>query len=186
MLCFRKGLEKKLANCSFCRMVIGIYKSYKKYKCSDIKIVDGTDLKKIIFDYFIHKIKEVNKVQEVKDEEKVADKIKGFCNHRGNRVLEKFKLDSKEKLGWSVSGAFDQSILLWHIATDICYNCVLSEEVDNSTGSNNLREASKLLSEYMLFLLVMRPSVLPNGIGEIRFQDTCAEATEFVMDRKSI
>lgn len=28
--------------------------------------------------------------------------------------------------------------------------------------------------------------MLPNGIGEIRFQDTCAEATEFVKDRYSI
>ena len=28
--------------------------------------------------------------------------------------------------------------------------------------------------------------MLPNGIGEIRFQDTCAEASELFMDRKSI
>jgi tryptophanase len=38
----------------------------------------------------------------------------------------------------------------------------------------------------MLYLLVMRPSMLPNGIGEIRFQDTCAEATEFIRDRHYI
>ncbi|TKY64267.1 DUF594 family protein [Spatholobus suberectus] len=103
--------------------------------------------------------------------------------YSGDRVLERFK-DCKE-LEWSVKGEFDQSILLWHIATDICYNCVSGEDADNSTGPS-FREASKLLSEYMLYLLVMRPSMLPNGIGEIRFQDTCAEATEFVKDRKSI
>jgi hypothetical protein len=39
--------------------------------------------------------------------------------------------------------------------------------------------------EYMLYL-IMRPSMLPIGIGEISFQDTCAEATEFVKDRHSI
>ena len=28
--------------------------------------------------------------------------------------------------------------------------------------------------------------MLPNGIGGIRFQDTCVEASEIFMDRKSI
>lgn len=56
----------------------------------------------------------------------------------------------------------------------------------SSMGTPNFREASKLLLDYMLFLVVMRPSMLPNGIGGIRFQDTCVEASEIFMDRKSI
>ena len=32
----------------------------------------------------------------------------------------------------------------------------------------------------------MRPFMLPNGIGQIRFQDTCAEANEFFQERKSV
>ncbi|XP_020232190.1 uncharacterized protein LOC109812611 [Cajanus cajan] len=179
---FGKGFRKKVGKCSLVRMIIDIYQSYQKYKCTDIKIVND-DLKNIIFEHFINKIKEVNMTEEVKDEEKVADEIKRFCYHRGNKVLERFKCSAQ--LGWSFEGEFDQSILLWHIATDLCYNCVSGEGADTNSGQN-FREASKLLSEYMLFLLVMRPSMLPNGIGEIRFQDTCAEATEFVKDRKSI
>jgi hypothetical protein len=89
-----------------------------------------------------------------------------------------------ETIRWSVEVEFDQSILLWHIATNICYNSVADEEVFENGRS--YRETSKWLSAYMLYLLVMRPSMLPNGIGEIRFQDTCAEATEFIRDRRSI
>ncbi|RDX94609.1 hypothetical protein CR513_22987, partial [Mucuna pruriens] len=178
---YGKGFKMKVAKCCLVRMIIGIYQSYQKYKCSDIKSVDG-DLKEIIFEHFIDKIKEVNMAEEVKDEEKMADEIKRFCYHRGDKVLKRFKYSTQ--LGWSVKGEFDQSILLWHIATDLCYNCVSGEDVDNE--GPNFREASKLFSEYMLYLLVMRPSMLPNGIGEIRFQDTCAEATEFIKDRKSI
>ncbi|XP_030968924.1 uncharacterized protein LOC115989394 [Quercus lobata] len=83
----------------------------------------------------------------------------------------------------SVEEEFDQSILLWHIATNLCYYS------DWNTSPNSVKiqncEESKLLSDYMLYLLVMRPFMLPNGIGQIRFQDTWAEAVEFFQERKS-
>ncbi|KAJ1407093.1 hypothetical protein SESBI_24622 [Sesbania bispinosa] len=175
--CFKVGLK-----CCLARMIIGVWQSYQKYKHSDFEIVTP-DLKEIIFQHFINKIKEVNKEERVKDEELAKD-ITGFCNDKGAKVLESFKYSNK--LGWSVGVEFDQSILLWHVATDICYNSVSVEEDTNNGRSLTPREASKLLSEYMVYLLVMRPSMMPNGIGEIRFQDTCAEATEFVEDRYSI
>jgi hypothetical protein len=103
------------------------------------------------------------------------------------------QIEDRENMGknldtirWSLEVEFDQSILLWHIATNICYNSVAGEEVLENGRNLNYRVASKWLSEYMIYLLVMKPSMLPNGIGEIRFQDTCAEATEFVRDRRSI
>lgn len=37
----------------------------------------------------------------------------------------------------------------------------------------------KLLSNYMMHILVMRLFMLPKGIRQIRFRDTCAEATNF-------
>lgn len=43
-----------------------------------------------------------------------------------------------------------------------------------------------MLSDYMLYLLVMRPIMLPNGIAQIRFQDTCAEAIEFFEEKTSV
>ncbi|KAL7106168.1 hypothetical protein ACP275_07G094600 [Erythranthe tilingii] len=38
---------------------------------------------------------------------------------------------------------------------------------------------SRWLSDYMVYLLIMSPFMLPSGIGQIRFHDTCAEADEF-------
>ncbi|GMY34761.1 hypothetical protein FCV25MIE_30003 [Fagus crenata] len=95
--------------------------------------------------------------------------------------------ENRKMLQESVEVEFDQSILLWHIATDLCYY----SDQQNSTGTNAVDndsncKVSKLLSDYMLYLLVMRPIMLPNGIEQIRFQDTCAEAIEFFQERKSI
>jgi hypothetical protein len=38
----------------------------------------------------------------------------------------------------------------------------------------------------MLYLLVICPFLLPNGIGQIRFEDTCAEVDELLKERKYI
>nr|POE75087.1 hypothetical protein CFP56_67520 [Quercus suber] len=95
--------------------------------------------------------------------------------------------DNRPKPDWeilklSVQVEFDQSILIWHIATDLCYH---SDCTDQDTSMSN-RELSKWLSQYMLYILVRRPFMLPMGVGMIRFRDTCAEVTQFFEERKSI
>ncbi|CBI21744.3 unnamed protein product, partial [Vitis vinifera] len=77
-----------------------------------------------------------------------------------------------------IEADFSHSILLWHIATDLCY--------ENDAEKNPDCKACKVLSDYMLYLLVMCPFMLPDGIGEIRYRDSCAEAKEFFKDRKHI
>ncbi|PQQ21593.1 uncharacterized protein Pyn_15036 [Prunus yedoensis var. nudiflora] len=88
---------------------------------------------------------------------------------------------------------YDQSILLWHIATEFCFNKdegnnKKDEGYDKKDESNTdvckfrkFRKFSKTLSEYMLYLLVMQPTLTSfvAGIGQIRFRDTCAEAKKF-------
>ncbi|KAF5444867.1 hypothetical protein F2P56_033964 [Juglans regia] len=56
---------------------------------------------------------------------------------------------------------------------------------DDLTTADDHREFSKLLSDYMLYLLVMQPTMMSAvaGIGEIRFRDTCAEAEKFFSRR---
>ncbi|KAL7120478.1 hypothetical protein ACP275_02G125500 [Erythranthe tilingii] len=68
---------------------------------------------------------------------------------------------------------YDESLLMWHIATELCYF--------TSTDNNPNREICKVLSDYMLYLLVMRPKLMSAvaGIGQIRFTDTCEEAKFF-------
>ncbi|KAA8526873.1 hypothetical protein F0562_008898 [Nyssa sinensis] len=76
---------------------------------------------------------------------------------------------------------YDESLLRWHIATELCYFTTMNENDPN-------REFCKLLSEYMFYLLVMRPTMMSAvaGIGQIRFGDTCQEAKKFFRKGKSI
>ncbi|XP_071939261.1 uncharacterized protein [Coffea arabica] len=62
---------------------------------------------------------------------------------------------------------YDESLLLWHIATELCY-CTSPDD-----GNSN-RNYCKLISDYMLYLLVMRPNLMSavSGIGQIQFRDT--------------
>lgn len=78
---------------------------------------------------------------------------------------------------WSTEVEFDQIILTWHIATELC---CYSDRLDESIPDYRL---SMLLSRYMFYLLVMYPFTLPSGIGQIRIRDTFAEAIKFFEDR---
>ena len=86
-------------------------------------------------------------------------------------------------LAHSMEVGFVETILLWHIATDLCH---YSDRENESETVKNLICMSKLLSNYLVYLLVMCPYMLPGGIGEIRFRDTCAEAIEFIGEREYI
>ncbi|XP_042476221.1 uncharacterized protein LOC122057918 [Macadamia integrifolia] len=85
-------------------------------------------------------------------------------------------------INWTlVDVEFDKSILLWHIATDICYE----SGFDHSPAMKSKRELSKLLSDYMMYLLLMCPHMLPEGIGMIRFRDTYTEVMKIFKKTKS-
>uniref|UniRef100_A0A7N2REA9 Uncharacterized protein n=1 Tax=Quercus lobata TaxID=97700 RepID=A0A7N2REA9_QUELO len=83
-----------------------------------------------------------------------------------------------------------ESLLLWHVATALCKECA-HESGDGRLGSSvsfkgiDYIHFSKLLSDYMIYLLVMRPTMMSAvaGIGQIRFRDTCAEAEKFFSRR---
>ncbi|KAK8592853.1 hypothetical protein V6N13_043518 [Hibiscus sabdariffa] len=110
---------------------------------------------------------------------------KKLLNYRGDSELREMRC--LKELKWSTTDVeFDHSLLLWHIATQLCYY----EDVKRPQGSNslgNLEKHSKIsqgLSEYMMYLLVTYPNMLPKGIGEIRFKDTCAEAKRFFKQKR--
>ena len=124
-------------------------------------------LKELIFEHIREKSKGAKHIKACKN----------FCAHRGDQVLNKWKCRS---IAWSTEVEFDQSLLIWHIATDLC--CYSDKDCDKLKNY----EISRLMSDYMLYLLVKCPFMLPNGIGQIRFEDTCAEASELLQERKYI
>ncbi|KAF8018032.1 hypothetical protein BT93_H3052 [Corymbia citriodora subsp. variegata] len=98
-----------------------------------------------------------------------------ICASRGTWALEHTKTERNcdKLLPFICDVDYGKSLLLWHIATELCYN------IDKST--NNHRRTSKVLSDYMLHLMIKQPGMMSAvaGIGQIRFRDTCAEADRF-------
>ena len=163
-------LKDKPARCSGIQELLGIYETLQAYQCKISKV--SPDLKRLIFEILREKSKDASDIEA----------CKRICSQRGDNVLE--RMNCIQKLGWSVKVEFDRSVLLWHIATDLCYYTDLNKN-PNSVESSNCK-SSKVLSDYMMYLLVMRPFMLPNGIGKIRYQDSCAEAVEFFQERNYI
>ncbi|XP_010449404.1 PREDICTED: uncharacterized protein LOC104731659 [Camelina sativa] len=73
---------------------------------------------------------------------------------------------------------YDHSLLIWHIATELCYQ---EEDSAEKNCDKMKREISKIISDYMMYLLMMQPKLMSDvsGIGNIRFRDTLAEADRF-------
>ncbi|KAG5530457.1 hypothetical protein RHGRI_025414 [Rhododendron griersonianum] len=134
--------------------------------------------------------------EELKKKSKQADDLettKEIFSARGDWILRSERCT--DLLRWISEVEFDESLILWHIATDLCY---YTDEVNTnandggnptnlgSTNSDNednkdYKESSKLLSDYLLYLLIMQSTMLSTvaGIGQIRFRDTSAEAQKF-------
>ncbi|KAL5551410.1 hypothetical protein UlMin_001586 [Ulmus minor] len=187
------------------------------------------------------------KATEAEDEE-TSNRI---CSAQGAYVLQENKWGGNDKIKdlfpYIEDVAYDESLLLWHIATELCYRdeddsstkaknsddasitccilcgdsrtkakksgdsstkgknsddasitcCILcgdsstkaKKSGDSSTKGKNgvpdYKEFSKILSDYMLYLMVLQPTIMSAvaGIGQIRFRDTSAEATKFFSRR---
>ncbi|GKV12826.1 hypothetical protein SLEP1_g23922 [Rubroshorea leprosula] len=70
---------------------------------------------------------------------------------RGEQALQKYRQFAQLK--WSIELEFDHSIIIWHLATSVCY--LLDEDHDNET-----MKISKHVSNYMMYLLAMCPALL--------------------------
>ena len=174
-------LKYKPANCRFLTKVLCIDALLEKHRYKYSKNVPSK-LKKVIFDQLSNISRSVSNIKECKK----------FCDDRGYEVLEGaissvgISDGDRETIKESVDKLkveFDKSILLWHIATDLCLSS--DKQKDLKSVKTPHCKASKCLSNYLLYLLVVCPVMLPNGIGQIRFRDTCAEANEFFKERKS-
>uniref|UniRef100_A0ACD5VT34 Uncharacterized protein n=1 Tax=Avena sativa TaxID=4498 RepID=A0ACD5VT34_AVESA len=106
-------------------------------------------------------------------------------NARGRWILQKTGL--YDEISWSVDDTdFDQSILIWHVATDV-YLCCREEEPppaaaeagdaeqaqEDQSAAHLLAETVRELSNYMMFLYVVHPHMLPGPVRGSRYNNNC-------------
>ncbi|XP_034891081.1 uncharacterized protein [Populus alba] len=135
--------------------------------------VISDELKELIWKYL--KDKRSRYSHEMPQPDPGMNDLKEILAERGDQVLK--SMGCLEEFRWAVVEIdFHGSLLLWHIATDICYHDdIRNNKVD---ADNQLCKRSRSLSNYMLYLLSERPNMLPKGIGQARYKQTGIQLTE--------
>ncbi|KAL6650407.1 hypothetical protein ACP70R_009332 [Stipagrostis hirtigluma subsp. patula] len=118
-------------------------------------------------------IKKLVANQVLKSDSAPETSLDHIFNSRGRTVLKRWGY--YEDLSWSVIGMeLEESILVWHIATNVClrwfYNINIWSKEDYA-----LAEAVKALSDYMLFLLGLRPYMLPPPASRSAYVKLCSD-----------
>lgn len=116
--------------------------------------------------------------EQVRYKSKFADTEENtnrISSARGEWTLRKIRC-SKRLIHYVENVDYDESLLLWHIATEICYREESRENHDED------REFSKTLSDYMMYLMILQPQLMSEvaGLGMLRFKDTMVEAEELL------
>ncbi|XP_062117665.1 uncharacterized protein LOC133831407 [Humulus lupulus] len=131
---------------------------------SSEKVTD--ELKKLVF----------NELRTKSEKKSNAEDVLTACVHRGHCALSSPRCSN---LQWSVKMfEYEETLLLWHLATELCYH---NKETKDKEAIAKTKGISKVLSDYMFYLLVMQPSMLSPVLGNwnVVFQDTCEEANRF-------
>ncbi|CAL5387133.1 unnamed protein product [Camellia sinensis] len=148
-----------------------------QYKGTPKSINEADDLKYAIF-------LEIKEIRAWAEENGYDTHLKSLYGRRGGRTIEKRNVH--DDLKWSIEDLeFDQSILIWHLATEIWYNLDYIKKADYESAGSIWQERGKSLSRYMLYLLVEHPNMLPIGMGHIRFRDIYVELGDFIEEQLS-
>ncbi|XP_030945746.1 uncharacterized protein LOC115970225 [Quercus lobata] len=139
-------------------------------------------------------------LEKSKDAADDAETTKRICSARGAYAIQEGFWESDDHYQniakpYIENVAYDESLLLWHVATELCFQKAQAKAADIEGGSsvthaktvenNGQCHFSKLLSDYMIYLLVKQPDMMSAvaGIGQLRYRDTCAETENFFSRR---
>ncbi|CAD5334028.1 unnamed protein product [Arabidopsis thaliana] len=150
--------------------------------------VHGEPMTKELWKFIFEELKNKSKYGDSPENAKRISLARGEWALRDNLPEDA----EREKLVRYVTKVdYDQSLLMWHIATEFCYQEhkkeTIPEGYDEQCKHYSNREFSKIISDYMMYLLILQPSLMSEvaGIGKIRFRDTLAETDKF-FERKRI
>ncbi|XVF45635.1 hypothetical protein PTKIN_Ptkin02bG0222500 [Pterospermum kingtungense] len=77
---------------------------------------------------------------------------------------------------WKIEATdFTSCIFIWHIATELVYY----DDVDKLRSPSSFRKTGKALSDYMVYLVLVRPLMLPKGFTELINKKTYTQAAKF-------
>ncbi|KAM7515655.1 hypothetical protein LguiA_005238 [Lonicera macranthoides] len=89
------------------------------------------------------------------------DNWHNYFEERGENALQKHGIPYEDPEWCIVGRSFDISILIWHLATNYCYYL----EDEPSQKGSSFCEGSKLISEYMVYLLIIYPNMLGDTVS---------------------
>ncbi|XP_011013312.1 PREDICTED: uncharacterized protein LOC105117361 [Populus euphratica] len=146
-----------------------------KYNIQSWEVIsDG--LKELTWEYVLDKRSRYS--HEMPQPDPGMNDLKEILAERGDQVLK--SMGCLEEFRWAVVEIdFHGSLLLWHIATDICYHDDIRKKNVDAKNPPPYCKMSRSLSNYMLYLLIERPNMLPKGIGDERYKQTGIQVTEF-------
>uniref|UniRef100_A0A0D3FSE7 DUF4220 domain-containing protein n=1 Tax=Oryza barthii TaxID=65489 RepID=A0A0D3FSE7_9ORYZ len=90
---------------------------------------------------------------------------------RGQLTLQKYKL--RPQLRWSLGDELQLGILTWHIATDIYLSRSVKAVESDPVVQERWLTGIWTLSNYMMYLLAVRPDMLPGLVTRKLFELTC-------------
>ncbi|KAK2652705.1 hypothetical protein Ddye_012561 [Dipteronia dyeriana] len=107
------------------------------------------DLRRLIFQFFKQKAADVEVPSELFHREKSEEEVGNIKD-----IIP----------GISIKEEFEYNIMVWHIATEVCY--YLDREI-NPVNCKSIKQ----ISRYLMYLLVEHPSMLSVGTGQNVFQE---------------
>uniref|UniRef100_A0A0A9ERZ6 DUF4220 domain-containing protein n=1 Tax=Arundo donax TaxID=35708 RepID=A0A0A9ERZ6_ARUDO len=113
-------------------------------------------------------------------------------SYSGNWVLsKKLQMKCSDNIRRALRGSFDRSVLLWHIATDMCFR--MEDDADGQDPEDNYfddewrrhKECAQAISNYMVHLLHFHPEMLMTGSRQHLVDEAMKEIKLILDDNRS-